>query len=192
MWRGEKKDCVVAVVAGNIKLEFVFLFLWNFLFPPSVLGTTAFDRDAPEAVDCVYDRHWKHLHRRHKKKKRELNCSPPQGNCWSGAFAKYLRSTSSLTSKSWLGEETVSSVGLSPNCGLVNSEGGTWARTPGRYQLLDHGGRGDGGDYEDEDTLRDPHVFLLLLCSFLSLSSPHHHFIHQLHWLRLSYVVSNY
>lgn len=123
-------------------------------------------------------------------KKRELNCSPPQGNCWSGAFAKYLRSTSSLTSKLWLGEETVSSVGLSPNCGLVNSEGGTWARTPGRYQLLDHGGT--GGDYEDEDTLRDPRVFLLLLCSFLSLSSPHHHFIHQLHWLRLSYVVSNY
>lgn len=65
-----KKDRVVAVVAGNIKLEFVFLFLWNFLFLPSVLGTTAFDRDAPEAVDCVYDRHWKHLHRRHKKKKK--------------------------------------------------------------------------------------------------------------------------
>lgn len=80
-----------------------------------------------------------------RKKKRELNCSPPQGNCWSGAFAKYLRSTSSLTSKLWLGEETVSSVGLSPNCGLVNSEGGTWARTPGRYQLLDHGGTGGRG-----------------------------------------------
>lgn len=177
MWRGEKKDRVVAVVAGNIKLEFVFLFLWNFLFPPSVLDTTAFDRDAPEAVDCVYDRHWKHLHRRHKKKRRELNRSPPQGKCWSGAFAKYLRSTSSLTSKSWLGEETVSSVGLSPNCGLVNSEGGTWARTPGRYQLLDHGGTGGrGGLWRWRHTERltcIPITPLLFSLSLFSSSSLH-------------------
>lgn len=110
-------------------------------------------------------------------KKRELNCSPPQGNCWSGAFAKYLRSTSSLTSKSWLGEETVSSVGLSPNCGLVNSEGGTWARTPGRYQLLDHGGTGGrGGLWRWRHTERPtciPITPLLFSLSLFSSSSLH-------------------